>query len=412
MKAILRRWGINREVVLLGFARMVDAFGASVLIILIPLFVVEHDIGLWGLSTSFVIGILLSTYGMINSLSQPSVGVWSDRVQSRKPFLIAGLVLFSLGTLAFIWVDSFVELFGLRILQGLAVALTLPPSMALMTEYTEPQHRGTAMSFYNIMRLVGFSIGPLVGGYLIHYTGFTLILVLGAGLGLVGSLLVKWLVQESKRPVRPGKREGILASYGRFLHPEMADFHKIAAANVSLALCISLIAPLENEFNQRLHQTAGEFGLAFSALIFTMMVTQLPIGRLADNVGRKVPIVTGLIVLAPATAWMGYVETTGHFVLARMIQGVCVAAVAAPSFALSADKSRGESRGREMSLVTMAFGLGVGLGPALSGLLAGNLGFSVPFWVGMVLALGASGLVAFGVEELPVADDLGMAELD
>lgn len=393
----LKNWGLNRDILMLGLARAADSFGASLMIILIPLFVSHNDVSFLAFPTTIMIGIILATYGFTNTLTQPTVGILVDKIGRLKTFITAGLLVYSTATLLFVWVHSFLGLVVLRVVQGAGVALTLPATMTLMTDYTEPTTRGTAMSFYNVMRLVGFATGPLLGGYLITLYGYRTVIVLGAGAGCFGAVLVHRLVEEPQTDHGNLPQRNLLEDFASFFNRDMVDFMKLAFANVTMALSISLVTPLENEFNTKLNQGPEAFGLAFSSLIFTLMIVQIPIGRLADTIGRKFLIVVGLLLLIPTTVWMGYVETSLQFITARMIQGVAVACVAAPSFALGGDKSKQGKRGREMSLLTMAFGLGIGLGPLIAGFMAGFWSFESPFWVGGFLLLLSVLLVGFTV---------------
>jgi MFS family permease len=69
-----------------------------------------------------------------------------------------------------------------------------------------------------------------------------------------------------------------------------------------------------------------------------------------------------------------------------VFQGVASAAIAAPAFAVAADLAKEGGEGRQMSIVTMGFGLGVALGPLIAGLLA-IISFPLPFIVGGLLSL-------------------------
>lgn len=380
---------------MLGLARGVDSFGASLMIILLPLYVEHFEVSFSGLPTATIIGILLSVYGFTNTSIQPAVGIMVDRIGHTKFFISLGLLLYAMSTIGFIWLTNFFGLAMLRIFQGIGVALTIPTSMTLITEYTEARTRGSAMSFYNVMRLLGFSTGPIVGGYLLTIYDFPPILVLAASAGIIGAILVQFLVRNVERPTN--KPTTIGNDIGAYFDSSMIDFYKLAFANVTMALAISLVAPLENEFNARLNQTSADFGVAFSALILTLMIVQIPIGRLADKFGRKQLIVIGLLLLIPPTIWMGYVTTTFQFILARMFQGISVACVAAPSFALGGDKSSRNKRGKEMSLLTMAFGFGIAVGPIVAGFLSGYFTFEAPFWVGGTLLSISAGLVGLSV---------------
>ncbi len=76
---------------MLGLARMIDSAGASLLIILIPRYIQHLEIHFSGLPEPFLIGILLSTFGVTNFLTQPYAGVVLDRSGRHRPYLISGL---------------------------------------------------------------------------------------------------------------------------------------------------------------------------------------------------------------------------------------------------------------------------------------------------------------------------------
>ncbi len=76
-----------------------------------------------------------------------------------------------------------------------------------------------------------------------------------------------------------------------------------------------------------------------------------------------------------------------QLVIIRLLQGIAAAGVAAPSFALAADLSKTGGEGRQMSVVTMGFGLGIAVGPLLAGLLT-VVFFELPF-----LIIGTSTLI-------------------
>jgi MFS family permease len=154
----------------------------------------------------------------------------------------------------------------------------------------------------------------------------------------------------------------------------------------------SMVTTLENEFNSRLDMTAIGFGIAFSVLMVGRLVFQIPLGRLSDFIGRKPLVVVGLLLMAPATALLGGVTDMYQLVLTRLFQGVASACIAAPAFAVVADLSQSGGEGRQMSVITMGFGLGLAAGPLLAGILA-VLFFELPFLVGGLMSLAAAGIV-------------------
>jgi MFS family permease len=376
--------GVNRVVLALSFARLGDAIGNSILFIVIPLFVAKLPAPWFPFPETVRIGFLIAVYGIVNAVFQPVMGAFSDHLNRRKPFIQLGLLLMGGATLAYILASHFVDLLLLRIFQGIGVALTIPASMALMAVATQKRSRGGSMGIYSTMRMLGFAIGPLLGGLLYEKFGFDAAFVVGSGFILLGILLVELWVQEAKTETSPGDKKPEFKLFERNLLS--GGILGTGFATFVMAADFSMISDLENQFNARLNQTALDFGIAFSALIVSRLIFQIPLGRWSDKIGRKPLIIAGLLLMMPATLLLGYVESTLQFTGLRVVQGLASAAIAAPAFALAADLSRKGGEGRQMSVITMGFGLGIAIGPLITGILAVQ-SFTLPFVILSLITL-------------------------
>jgi len=370
-------------VMALSIARLGDAIGNSILIIVIPLYVAKLPSPLLPFPEPVRVGILISLYGFVNALLQPLMGALSDRVGRRKFFIFLGLVLMGVATLGFIPATQFSDLLLLRGVQGVGVAITVPAALALMADASPPNLRGSAMGIYTTMRMVGFGAGPLLGGFLVEASGFETSFLAGFIFILLGIIAVLLWVKD----VQPkGPPAGAVKF--RIIDPKLINLGVVGASIATFMMDsdFSMISTLETQFNTRLNETALSFGLAYSALIVSRLVFQIPLGRLSDRWGRKPFIIGGLILIAPATLLLGLVATTAQFVAVRIFQGAASAAIAAPAFALAADFSHPGGEGRQMSVVTMGFGLGIALGPLLAGGLV-LYSFLLPFLIAAILSI-------------------------
>lgn len=406
---IADRIGINRVVLALSMARLGDAIGNSILFIVIPLYVAKLPSPLIALPESVRVGILISLYGLVNSGLQPLMGAISDHLGRRKPLIQFGLIIMGVGTLAFSLVGNFSDLLVLRALQGVGVALTIPASLALMANATQQQTRGGSMGIYSAMRMLGFAAGPLLGGYLFDNFGFNAAFYAGGAFILLGMLLVQIWVKDI--PVKADHKATRPAF--KIIDRSLLSAGIVGAAIASLVMAsdFSMISALENQFNARLNQTAFGFGIAFSAMMVSRLIFQIPLGRWSDRIGRKPLIIGGLVLMAPVTALLGVINTTAQFVGLRFFQGAGSAAVAAPAFALGADLSKAGGEGRQMSLITMGFGLGIALGPLMAGVLA-VYSFLLPFLVAGVLSLLGAWVVFHFVPETVNGGWMGGPEID
>jgi MFS family permease len=207
-----------------------------------------------------------------------------------------------------------------------------------------------------------------------------------------------WVNEQTIRDVSPEARAKNLPAGSLWKSPIVP----LGAATFVMAAAFSMLPTLEKQFNARLHQGAFGFGLAFSSLMVSRLLFQFPLGRLSDRIGRKPLIVGGLLLMGAATAPLGLVRTTFQLTGLRVVQGIASAGIAAPAFALAADLSKVGGEGRQMSIITMGFGLGIALGPLLAGVLA-PVWFDLPFLLGAVSALPAAYVVQRWVPETVAA---------
>lgn len=387
---MLESIGLNRSVLALSVARMADALGNSILIVIIPIYISKLPKTYFHLALPVLVGLLISAYGLINSLLQPFMGALSDKLNRRKLLIQIGLAIIGVSTILFIYAGNFLSLFLLRTFQGVGVALTIPASLSLMAAITEKKTRGGSMGIYSTFRMIGFSIGPVIGGFLQTRYGFNTAFVVGALFIALAMVMVQAWVRDVEEEESSETTTSVKSRFRIFdlslLNPGILS---ASLSTFLMAAAFSMVVTLENEFNARLDITSFGFGIAFSMLMVGRLVTQIPLGHYSDKVGRKIVMLGGLLFMAPVTALLGEVTSLWQLIVLRILQGVAAGAVAAPAFAVGADLSKSGGTGRQMSVITMGFGLGIALGPLLAGVLD-LISFEVPFFtLACLLVLGS-----------------------
>lgn len=398
----------ERSVLTLALARMVDSFGNSFLIVVLPLYIAQGvSGGFFGLEETLITGIILSMFGFLNSFGQPFSGRFSDRVGKRKVFVLAGLSILGLASFAYSLATGYTALLVIRAAQGVGAALTIPATVALIDEYATMTNRGGNMGVYNTFRLIGFGIGPVVSGSVVHagpyqlsllgqtqqISGFNAAFYIASAAIFISFLLVVVFVNDAEETQATAGDKLEISVFSNDAKTTLDPVFTLAVASLFMAISIALLTTIEPRVNERLNQTAAMFGIQFGAFIGAQVLLQTPIGRASDYYGRRPFVLVGMVLLVPATLAQGYVLTSWAMVAARFIQGVAGAMVFAPALALAGDFATKGQSGTQLSLVTMTFGLGVAIGPLASGYLV-RYGFSVPFVFGAILAAVGAVLVA------------------
>ncbi|SFG09115.1 Predicted arabinose efflux permease, MFS family [Halopelagius inordinatus] len=410
------RFGVDPQVLALAVARMTESVGNSFLVVVLPLFIGSQYItgATFGLTEVAVTGIILSLFGLVNSPLQPFTGRLSDRARRRKVFVLVGLVLIGVASFSYSFASTYWHLLGLRVVQGIAGALIIPTTVALVNDLASESNRGGNMGTYNTFRLLGFGVGPIAAGAVVasgpfafdvgtvalRINGFDAAFYIATLTATLSFGLVSAFVRDPEVP-EADAGDALLGSLsvrdrssGHVLDPVFT----LGLASFFMAVGIALFATLGEIVNERLAQDATMFGLQFAAFVLAQIFLQAPIGRATDFFGRKPFIVLGMVLLVPTTFVQGFVLDSWLMFGARFAQGIAGAMVFAPALALAGDLAPAGQSGSTLSVLTMAFGFGVALGPLASGFLVA-FGFAVPFAFGSALAVVGAVLVWTQVEE-------------
>ncbi len=402
-------FNFDKQVAVLGLARMADAFGNSFLIVVLPLYIASGSISghIFGLAESLITGIVLALFGLVNALTQPFAGRLSDRAGKRKLFVMLGLVILGVSNYAFSLGGSYPAVLLIRAAQGFAAALTITASIALVNELSITGSRGRNMGTYNSFRLFGFGLGPLAGGVVVEngpyalngleISGFEASFYVAALSALISFGLVSLLVRDPQQ-IKPTTEKMAIAIRARDPHRILDPVFTLGLATLSMAGSIALLAPIEPQVNERLNQGAVWFGIQFAAFIGALALAQPAIGSASDTYGRRRFIIAGLLFLIPTTLAQGLVITPWQMTLARVFQGISGAMVFAPALALAGDLARAGQSGAQLSVLTVSFGLGISFGQLTSGFLI-RYGFIIPFLFGAAIAAIGAVLVYTQVEE-------------
>ncbi|MFC4450370.1 MFS transporter [Halorussus aquaticus] len=410
------RLGVDPQVVTLALARMTESVGNSFLIVVLPLFIGNEAISgaTFGLNEVAVTGIVLSLFGFVNSPLQPFTGRLSDRTGRRKVFVLAGLVLIGTASFSYSLASTYWHLVGLRALQGVAGALIIPTTVALVNDLASSSNRGGNMGTYNTFRLVGFGVGPVAAGVVVSagpyaidlgalrvaFSGFDAAFYFATLTATISFFLILFLIRDPEVPATDEDDRGLggIAILDRRGRGILDPVFTLGVVSFFMAVGIALFATLGDIINARLDQGPTLFGLQFAAFVLAQILLQVPVGRATDFYGRKGFIVVGTILLVPTTLVQGFVYDPWLMFSARFVQGAAGAMVFAPALALAGDLAPEGRSGTTLSVLTMAFGFGVAFGPLVSGFLV-SFGFAVPFAFGAALAAVGVVLVWTQVEE-------------
>lgn len=138
-----------------------------------------------------------------------------------------------------------------------------------------------------------------------------------------------------------------------------------------------------------------------SYIVAAAIMTPLS-GWLAGQIGRRRVFLVSIVGFTIASALCGLAQTLPEIILARLLQGLCGAALVPMSQAVLLDINPPEKHARAMSIWVMAVTVGPILGPALGGWLTDNYNWRWVFYINVPFGiLAAIGTISF-LSETPL----------
>lgn len=133
-----------------------------------------------------------------------SVGRLGD-VMGRRRLMLTGLGLFTFASVLCGVAPTLWLLIAARAVQGLAAAIMMALTLALVGEAVPKERSGAAMGLLGTMSAIGTALGPSLGGLLIASFGWPSIFLINVPLGLLALLLAAQTLPQG-RPARAEDR--------------------------------------------------------------------------------------------------------------------------------------------------------------------------------------------------------------
>ena len=140
---------------------------------------------------------IVTGYALTFAALMISGGKLADMYGRRRIF-VAGLVVFTLSSLACGFAPNAGFLIGARALQGSGAALMNPATLSIITATFPPKQRGQAIGIWAGVSALALAIGPLVGGLITENLSWNWIFFVNVPVGALGVVVSQLVIRESR----------------------------------------------------------------------------------------------------------------------------------------------------------------------------------------------------------------------
>ncbi len=376
----------RRVLLPLGLAVCLSLFGDLTLYAVLP-----SQRATVGLSLASV-GIMLGANRVIRIPGNPLAGALYDRVGRRRLFLL-GMLLGVISTLGYGVVTGFLPFLLTRLTWGVAWTLINVGGMTMVQDITHRANRGRLTGIYNAWMLVGFAVGPLLGGFLVDTLGFRVTMRLYAATTAVGFLVALLGLPETHSPGAAARNPDADSLPPIVLRQRLADFamrgRQVLMQNPRLlsVMLLTLIFQfvgegivlstlnllMDERFGARVTLGTLVVGVATATGVLSAFRSLVaggtgPLaGHLSDHRNERGLVLVGSLILgAVGFSLLGLAQSLVGIVIAVAIGAVSAGAGMAGLTAAIGDLAPSDRRGAAMGAYATAGDIGAAAGPFLA----------------------------------------------
>lgn len=149
---------------------------------------------------------VITAYAIGNVIIVPMTS-WLSQQFGRRNYFAASIMIFTISSFLCGNANGIWELVFFRFLQGLGGGALLVTSQTLITESYPPEKRGMAQAIYGMGVIVGPTLGPPLGGYIVDHYSWPYIFYINIPLGIIATMLTLQYVRSPKYAEKKSVRE-------------------------------------------------------------------------------------------------------------------------------------------------------------------------------------------------------------
>jgi len=354
-----------------------------------------------------MVGLAITVYGIARVAMDLPAGKLAH-LWGRRPLLILGPALMSIGALGCGLATEYWQLLAFRLLQGLGSAIYNVACVIVIAEISTLSNRGQYLSLDWGAWLIGSSLGPTLGGFVGEYLGYRAPFFCFSFLALLAALWLYFRMPETKKiPLvdtsqtlgnsspQPNPAKKAAFSYKNL------NFVLICAVGFLILLTLSgnqiTLIPLLGY--ERLSLREGQVGLTLTLVAVMQLAFVFPAGKLSDKLGRKIIIVSGGIITVLALILFTQSYSYHLVLLSAIVLGVGRGFSGPITSAYVADIASPQDYEHTIALYRTISDIGFVAGPILLGWLKDIRGLDFPFFLSAGLFLVAIILFAALADE-------------
>jgi predicted MFS family arabinose efflux permease len=335
------------------------------------------------------IGLVLGSYGFVQLVCRFPLGIWSDRLRRRKPFILLGMASGASSCLLFLVPESWLWTLAGRAAAGIC-ASTWVAFTVLYAGYFAETQAVRAMSNISFLTVGGQIAGMGISGWLADARGWNAPFVTGAAIAAVG-LIAACFIREPKGGV--ARAPMTFADVGAVVREPM--LLKVSLLSI-LGHCVLFITM----FGFTPLKAVNDLGASNADLTWIVFAFMIPhafaslySGKwIAPKFGVWNTMLAGFLLAGLCTAAIVWSPSLPALMATQALNGLAQGLYLPLLLGAAIQDVPGPKRATAMGFYQAVYSAGMFGGPYLAGFLNDMYGIDSGFWCGAAFAAAAAAL--------------------
>lgn len=293
---------VSSTVISLGVVSLLTDISSESVAAILPLYIT----GALGLST-IAFGFIDGLYQGVSALVRIAGGYASDRYDRPKWIAFVGYGLAAFARLGLLFGSGFAMITAVVTADRIGKGIRTAPRDALITAASRPESLGMSFGVHRMLDNIGAALGPLIAFVilLVIPDGFHTVFVASFAFAVIGVAILALIVPNLRTRAKSEKDPDAVAARPRRERFDWAAVTRGSMRRVLAAAAILGLLTIGDGFVYLVLQSRSDFAAQWFPLLYVgtnvaFLAFAIPLGRLADRVGRARVFVFGHAALLGA----------------------------------------------------------------------------------------------------------------
>ena len=342
--------------------------------------------------TDIIIGLISAFSPLAGILFSFPIGLLSDKI-GRKKLLVISAIVFLVSPLLYLLVNAPVWLIPIRFFHGIATAILGPVISAMIVSMYE-KDKGEKLGIYSSSTLIGRTLAPLLGGFIISYfaspgvaiVSYKLVYIAAFILAIPVFILIILLKDKNKKDqhIKVRSIDFYLDLKYFYTNKRLLSTSLVEMATYFAYGVLETYLPV---YLTQFHIPAYQIGLIFSVQILFIALSKPLFGKLSDKIDKRKQILFGILVLGISIGILGFFQSIIAAIILGILFGLGLSFSTVATSTYVAEVTDKEKLGASLGGLSSIMDIGQTIGPVLTGIIITYFSFTAGFFVSLILAI-------------------------